>query len=76
MKPKEIKPITNIIDEQPEEPINTPAPIPTPIIFDPNEKLKELITLNEQPCIINELDLIEIHNIKNIEKLLQSDLLQ
>ena len=56
-------------------PIDT-QPISAPIIFDPKEKLKELITLYEQPSILHDIELIEIPNIENIEKLLKSDLLQ
>ena len=91
LKPKEIKPKNVIIDTQPtapppEEPKEEPKEEPIndiideqqeePIIFDPNEKLKELITIYEQPSILHDIELIEIPNIKNIEKLLKSDLLQ
>ena len=48
-------------------PIDT-QPISAPIIFDPKEKLKELITLYEQPSILHDIELIEIPNIENIEK--------
>lgn len=46
------------------------------VIIDPKEKLKQLISIEEQPSILHDIELIEIPNTETIEKILISDLLQ